>query len=472
MSEAQGRILVVDDEKSMREVLTIMLEKEGYAVEDAATGEEALDLLRQNGFTIMLTDLRMPGMGGLELTERAKEIDPNILVITMTAFASLESAVEALRLGAFDYITKPFKVGEITTSIRRALDQDSLRRENLYLRRQLAQTFDFSQIVGSSERMQEVFNLVRKISATESTVLILGESGTGKELVARAIHYNSHRSEGRFVSINCGAIPETLLESELFGHRRGSFTGAVRDKEGLFSVARGGSFFLDEIGEMPGSIQVKLLRALEQREIVPVGGTSPVKVDTRVIAASNKDLEKEVAEGRFRPDLFYRINVIPIVLPPLRERREDIPLLVEHFLTKWCERTGKRRKGVVPEAMNALVQYQWPGNVRELENLIQRAVTLEERDVIGLDAFPDKLRVSVGAETDSLSLVGDLTLDELEKAYILKTLDRTAWHKKQTAEVLGIDPSTLYRKLERYGISGPQDRADPSPPACSAIAER
>ncbi len=461
---SETRILIVDDEKSMREVLTIMLRKEGYAVQDAASGEEALDLLRQDGFSLMLTDLKMPGMSGLELTERAKALDPGVVVITMTAFASLESAVEALRLGAYDYITKPFRVEEIAASIRRALEQDRMRRENLYLRQELARTFDFSQIVGSSEPMQAVFDLVRKISPTDSTVLILGESGTGKELIARAIHYNSHRSEGRFVSINCGAIPETLLESELFGHVKGSFTGAVRDKEGLFSVARRGTFFLDEIGEMPQSIQVKLLRALEQREIAPVGGTSPIKVDTRVIAASNKDLEEEVRQNNFRPDLFYRINVIPIVLPPLRHRTDDIPLLVSHFLAKWCERTGRKPKTISENAMTVLLRYRWPGNVRELENLIQRAVTLEEEDVIDVDAFPEKVRASNGPDTDFLSLAGDVTLEELEKAYILKTLERTAWHKKRTAAVLGIDPSTLYRKLERYGIAGPQDLSDKGPP--------
>jgi two-component system response regulator PilR (NtrC family) len=457
VTDTKAHILVVDDEKSMREVLTIMLEKEGYVVGEAASGEEALDLVRQNGFNVMLTDLKMPGMSGLELTERVRSLDPNVVVITMTAFASLESAVEALRLGAFDYITKPFRVEEITNSVRQALEQDRLRRENLHLRRELAQTFDFSQIVGSSEQMEEIFDLVRKISATESTVLILGESGTGKELVARAIHYNSRRSDGRFVSINCGAIPETLLESELFGHRRGAFTGAVRDKEGLFSVARGGSFFLDEIGEMPASIQVKLLRALEQREIVPVGATSPIKVDTRVIAASNKDLEEEVAARRFRPDLFYRINVIPIVLPPLRERRDDIPLLVEHFLDKWCAKSGKARKKISPEALEMLIAYSWPGNVRELENLIQRAVTLEDSEVIDGAVFPDKVRRAGGEGINLAGMTRELTLEQLERVHILRTLERTGWHKKHTAEALGIDPSTLYRKLERFGISGPQD---------------
>jgi DNA-binding NtrC family response regulator len=459
----EKRILVVDDEKSMREVLSIMLRKEGYQVEEASSGDEALGLLEAKNVTLMLTDLKMPGMGGLELIARAKELEPGLVVITMTAFASLESAVEALRHGAFDYITKPFRVEEITASIQRALEQDRMRKENIYLRRELARTFDVSQIVGSSAAIQEVFSLVRKISPTDSTVLILGESGTGKELVARAVHYNSHRSEGRFVSINCGAIPETLLESELFGHVKGSFTGAVRDKEGLFLVARGGTFFLDEIGEMPASIQVKLLRALEQREVVPVGGTKPRKVDARVIAASNKDLEDEVARGNFRPDLFYRINVIPIRLPPLRSRREDIELLVDHFLKKWCAKTGSARKTLSPESLKALIRYRWPGNVRELENLIQRAVTLEDGDVIGIEAFPEKVRVSEDADTAFLSKAGDLTLEELEKAYILRTLLRTGWHKKKTASILGIDPSTLYRKLERYGITGPQDVAQASP---------
>jgi two-component system response regulator PilR (NtrC family) len=454
---AQAKILVVDDEKSMREVLTIMLRKEGYQTGEATSGEEALAMLGDDGFDLMLTDLRMPGMGGLELLARAKQVRSELVVVTMTAFASLESAVEALRHGAFDYITKPFRVQEITASIKRALERERMRKENLHLRRELARTFDLSHIVGSSEPMHRVFDLVRKISATDSTILILGESGTGKELIARAIHYGSHRSEGRFVSINCGAIPETLLESELFGHVKGSFTGAVRDKEGLFSVARGGTFFLDEIGEMPASIQVKLLRALEQREVVPVGGTKPVKIDTRVLAASNKDLEEEVNRGNFRSDLFYRINVIPIVLPPLRDRKDDVPLLVGHFLKKWCSKTRSSRKTFSPEAMEALIRYPWPGNVRELENLVQRAVTLVDGERIGLDALPDKVSLGREPDTSFLEKAGDVALEELERAYILRVLSRNKWHKKKTAGILRIDPSTLYRKLEKYGIQGPQD---------------
>ncbi|OQX83054.1 MAG: hypothetical protein B6D63_06790 [Candidatus Latescibacteria bacterium 4484_7] len=392
------KILIVDDEKSMCQYLSIMLRKEGYDVVTVNSGKKAVRAVKESNFDVVITDIKMEGMDGIEVLKSVKEIDSTIPVIVMTAYASQKTAIEALNKGAFYYLIKRAKNEEIKMVIRNALDIHKVKNENVFLKKQLKKKSDFKEIIGKSEEIQKVFNLVDKVADTDSTILICGESGTGKELIAKAIHYRSSRANKPFVSINCGALPENLLESELFGHVKGSFTGAIRDKEGLFKVASGGTFFLDEVGETSPAIQVKLLRVLQEREIIPVGGTKPIKVDVRLIAATNADLEKEVKDDRFRADLYYRLNVIPINLPPLRDRRDDIPLLIDHFLKIATQKTGKVKE-VSKEAMECMINYDWPGNVRELENIIERAVILEETDEITLDSLPEKIRnKSVGTK--------------------------------------------------------------------------
>src|SRR5581483_4119908 len=368
------KILVVDDEQSMRDVLSIMLKRAGYTVTTASDGDEAIAHLGKEIFDLVITDLKMPKVGGLEVLKAVKASSPDTVVLVITAFASAESAVEAMKHGAYDYLTKPFQVDEVQLIIRNALERRRLSTENMLLKREMASQSSFAQIIGQSEAMQKVFDVVRKVADSKSNVLIFGESGTGKELVARAIHYNSARAPMPFVTVNCSAVPETLLESELFGHMKGSFTGAVSNKAGLFEVANGGTVFLDEIGDTSPATQVKLLRVIQEREFRRVGGTQDVKVDVRIIAATNKDLEKAVAEGTFREDLYYRLDVIPIVLPPLRLRTGDIPLLVQHFLDKFSRESGKPVPAITGEAMRALLAHEWRGNVRELENLIERVV--------------------------------------------------------------------------------------------------
>jgi DNA-binding NtrC family response regulator len=379
----------------------------------------------------------------------------------MTAYASQQSAIDAVNMGAFQYMIKNAKNDEVRLVVRNALEMRRVRQENQYLKRELKRGHDEKVIIGSSEEMVRVFKMVEKVADSDATILIQGESGTGKELVAKEVHYGSRRSSGPFVSINCGAIPRDLLESNLFGHVKGSFTGAVRDSAGLFQVAEGGTFFLDEVGEMPLATQVKLLRALQEREIIPVGGTQPVKIDCRLVAATNADLEREVAEGHFRADLFYRLNVIPIKLPPLRQRREDIPLLIDHFLH------GHAQNGVVKtiskEALETLMKYDWPGNVRELENVIERAVILDESGRLEPQDLPDKIRLGPSQRGSLIIESPTLTLEELEREYILKVLHTTRWQKKRASEILGINASTLYRKLIAYGVEKPGAREDDAP---------
>src|SRR5512132_2657632 len=389
---AKARILVVDDEKSMRDLLSITLEKEGYDVLTAAGGEPAIELLHRDSVDAVITDLRMPKVDGLQVLRAAKEISPDTAVIVITAVASTETAVEAMKLGAYDYITKPFKLDEVSLIVRNALERKRLRDENLYLRKQLKTQHRFENTIGKISRITEVFDTIRKIADSPSTAMITGESGTGKELVARAIHFNSFRRDKPFVSVNCGAIPEGLMESELFGHVRGAFTGAIANKVGLFSAAESGTLFLDEITEIPPLLQVKLLRAIQLREIRRVGDTKDIKTDVRLIAASNRDLERAVAEGVLREDLFYRLNVIPIQLPPLRERREDIPFLVDHFLQKFGKQLGKEVRGITPEGLAVLERHHWPGNIRELENVLERAIVLGAGEVIGVEALPESVR--------------------------------------------------------------------------------
>jgi two-component system response regulator HydG len=352
--------------------------------------------------------------------------------------------------GAFAYLLKQARNAEIKQLVKKAIEVRSLRKENRLLRKELRKNHSQRPIIGKSDKIEQVFSLVNKVAETDSTILIFGESGTGKELVAREIHYKSTRANGPFVSINCGALPETLLESELFGHVRGSFTGAVRDKDGLFAVAKGGTFFLDEVGETSPAIQVKLLRVLQEREIIPVGGTKPIKVDVRLIAATNSDLETAVEEDRFRADLYYRLNVIPIRIPPLRQRKDDIPLLAEHFLKIYCESADKPLKTISGEALDVLMRYEWPGNVRELENALERSVILQDNRVIAPEDLPERLRHARADSRGSIVSTSNLTLEELEKEYLLKVLDETGWHKKRAAAILGINASTLYRKLQRY----------------------
>ncbi len=457
------RILIVDDDESMCEFLTIMLEKEGYEVHAVNRGREAIDLAKTNRYHAAMIDIKMPGMDGMTLLGELRTISPGTPVVIMTAFSSEETAIEAVNRGAFYYLVKQAKKDEIRLVIKKALEVGRLQAENRFLKQQLRSRHSSKKIIGKSECFEEVFHLVDRVANCESTILICGESGTGKELVARELHYRSRRADGPFVSINCGALPETLLESELFGHRRGAFTGAVRDKDGLFTVAKGGTFFLDEVAETSPAIQVKLLRVLQEREIIPLGGTKPVKVEMRLIAATNVDLEQRVDEGLFRADLFYRLNVIQIPLPPLRKRRDDVPLLVDFFLQETVKRAHTGPKSVTPEVMDLLVRYDWPGNVRELENVIERAVVLQDGDTIGKEALPPKFQ-TMGEKPVECNLSGtaNVTLEQLERRYLAKVLEEVGWRKKVAADILGIDASTLYRKINRYELA-PDRKSEKQP---------
>lgn len=460
------KILVVDDEPSLRDVLNIMLKKAGYATSTAADGEEALAQVNKEIYDLVITDLKMPGMGGMEVLKAVKSTSPETVVLVVTAFGSAESAVEAMKLGAYDYLTKPFQIDEVQLIIRNALEKRRLSTENMLLKREMASHSSLSNIIGQSEAMQKVFDVIAKVADTRSNVLICGESGTGKELVARAIHYNSSRASAPFVAVNCSAMPETLLESELFGHMKGSFTGAVSNKAGLFEVANGGSIFLDEIGDMSMPTQVKLLRVIQEREFRRVGGTQDVKVDVRLIAATNRDLEKAVAEGTFREDLYYRLDVIPIRLPPLRMRTTDIPLLVQHFLAQFGKENGKQAPTLAPDALQALLAHEWRGNVRELENLIERAVAFAGGSTISAADIRAWLHRPAAAATasptelppDGLDLEG--LICKIEKDLLLKALERTGWVKKKAARLLQLNTRSFRYRLEKYGIKGGQD--DPS----------
>ena len=454
----EPRVLVVDDEKSMRELLAITLERQGYEVSVAEDGEVAIEAVRRDGFDVIITDLRMPNADGLQVLRAAKEHTPETVVIVITAVGSTETAVEAMKLGAYDYITKPFKLDEIHLIIRRALERKRLRDENLYLRKQLETQHRFDNIVGKSARMAEIFDTIRKIADSPSTVMVSGESGTGKELVARAIHFNSQRRSKPFVSVNCGAIPEALMESELFGHVKGAFTGAVANKVGLFSAAEAGTLFLDEITEIPTLLQVKLLRAIQEREVRRVGDTRDLRVDVRLIAASNRELEQAVSEGVLREDLFYRLNVIPIHLPPLRERREDIALLVAHFLQKFGRQLNKDVRGVTPEALAILERYHWPGNIRELENVLERAIVLGGGEVLGADALPESVRrerpmkaLEVDLPEDGMDL--EATLDALEGRYLQRALDRSGGVQTKAAELLRMTFRQFRYKLQKHNMA-------------------
>ncbi len=443
-------ILVAEDEELMRSILRQLLENAGYEVFTADSAEAALEIFPTRDFAVTLTDIKMTGMDGLELLDRLKAIDPEAIVIVMTAYSSVDSAVAALRKGVYDYVTKPFVNEDLLQTIKNAITTRELFAENRALRRELGRHYNFAEIIGTSEKLQEVFRVVQKVADTSASVLISGESGTGKELIARAVHFNSRRAAKPFLAVNCGALPESLLESELFGHTKGAFTGAIADKKGLFRSAEGGTLFLDEIGEMPLALQVKLLRALQEHEVTPLGSSLPVKFDARIIAATNKNLETETAENRFREDLFYRLNVIEINLPPLRERRQDVAPLARHFAAKTARAQNAPEKQFTAAALNVLANYRWQGNIRELENAVERAFILSG-DEIDLESLPPKIRVGAENRTeDTDSENSRPTLEEVERRYILEIMHSVDDDKTQAAQILGIDLSTLYRKLKRF----------------------
>lgn len=448
-------VLVVDDETSILDSLRILLRNAGFTPHTAHGGRAGLEALEGTSPDILLTDVRMPGVDGVQLLAAARQRDDHLPVILMTAQASLQSAMQAVNEGAFYYIQKPFRNDELLAILKRAAEHRRLRVENQSLRQEIRRRDREGVVrpVGRSRAWTDVLKLVETVAPAESTVLIQGESGTGKEVIARYVHELSGRAGAPFLSINCGALPEGLLESELFGHVKGSFTGAVRDRDGLFTAAAGGTFFLDEIGETTPATQVKLLRVLQQREVIPVGGTEPVAIDTRIVAATNRDLETEMRRGTFRNDLFYRLNVIAIHLPPLRERKEDLPLLAEAFLARSAAQRGEEPRRLTDEAMEALQRHDWPGNVRELENALERAVILARGDGIGLSALPERLTERRRETLVAAKELPNPTLEVMERAYIAWVLQNEGGNKTRAAEVLGIDPSTLHRKLARYGLA-------------------
>jgi two-component system response regulator AtoC len=448
MNKTSAHLLVVDDDPITTNLLKEVLSKEGYDVAIALSGEEAIDLGMDNLFDIVITDVRMGAKDGIEVLQSFKKSAPETTVIMITAFGSIETAIEAIRQGAFDYISKPFKLDEIKFTIRRALEQRRLLQENRFYRQELLDKYQFKNVIGRTPQMFEVYKTIAKVADTKSTVLLYGERGTGKELVARSIHYNSHRNESPFIPVDCASLVETLMESELFGHVRGAFTGAISTKRGLFEEADGGTLFLDEVSNLSLSMQTKLLRFLQEHEIKRVGETESIKVDVRVITATNQPLEPLVKNGKFREDLFDRLNVVSINLPPLREKREDIPLLATHFLRKFAEENRKNISHISPEALEILTHYSWPGNVRELEHTIERAVILSIHPIILLEDLPRKMFEEIKGTEFPLP-EKPLSLKELEKKYVLKVLEETKGNKKKAAEILGIDRTTLYRILEK-----------------------
>jgi DNA-binding NtrC family response regulator len=442
--------LIVDDEPTIRETLSLVLNEEGYTTKTAPDGNTTLQLIHQQQFDLVITDLKMPQMDGLVLMEKIKNISPKTGVIIITAYATLESAIQALRLGAFDYMIKPLDFDDVILRVKRFVEHRELVKENEYLRHEVHEKFGFSNIIGESSQMQDVFRLIEKVAKTKGNVLITGKSGTGKELVARAVHFHSLRKKKRFVAINCGAIVANLMESELFGHKKGSFTGAVRDKEGLFKVADEGTLFLDEVGDIPLHLQVKLLRAIETGEIIPVGGTTPVKIDVRLIAATNRNLSKEVEEGNFREDLFYRLNVVEVKLPPLSERKEDIPLLINHFLEKYNREMNRHVEEIDEETLKILQNYHWKGGIRELENVIERAIILcESNKITKIDLPPNMVQIPVPPEK---SIILKEAVADFEKKHIAQILQMTDRDKVEAAKLLGISLSSLYRKMDELNF--------------------
>jgi DNA-binding NtrC family response regulator len=448
MDRTSTHLLVVDDDAVTTNLLKEVLSKEGYDVTTASSGEEAMDIGTNNLFDIVITDVRMGEKDGMEVLRSFKKIAPETTVIMITAFGSIETAIEAIREGAFDYVSKPFKLDEIKFTIRRALEQRRLLQENRLYRRELLNKYQFKNVIGRTPQMFEVYKTIAKVADTKSTVLLYGERGTGKELVARSIHYNSPRNNRPFIPVDCGSLVETLMESELFGHVRGAFTGALSTKRGMFEEADGGTLFLDEVSSLNLSMQTKLLRFLQEHEIKKVGGMESIKVDVRVVAATNQQLDPFVKTGKFREDLFDRLNVVSIVLPPLRERKEDIPLLANHFLQEFSEENHKNISHISPEALEILTQYSWPGNVRELEHTIERAVILSIHPIILPEDLPRKMFEEMKG-IEFLLPEKPLSLREMEKKYVLKVLEETKGNKRKASEILGIDRTTLYRILEK-----------------------
>lgn len=462
------RIMVVDDESSMCEFMRIMLTKEGYEVESDTSAENALKTLEKTQRSdkkvdLVISDLMMPEMSGIDLLTKAKSIDPSLDFIVMTAFASVETAIAALKKGAFDYVTKPFKIDEVKLAVRKIEESKQIKAENRILKKRLAGGFD--SFLTDDSQTKKIIELAKKVANSDTTILILGESGTGKEVLSNAIHTASNRKDAPFISVNCGALPETLLESELFGHVKGSFTGAIRNKEGLFKAADSGTILLDEIGETSSTIQVKLLRMLEEKTITPVGDTRSVSVNVRIIAATNANLERMVKNGSFRPDLFYRLNVFPITIPPLRNRPDDITLLAKYFVMRHCAKMNLPEKEIADSTMKLLYTYKWPGNVRQLENMLERAVLLAKgKAILPFDLpelaeknpqFQDTIISPQSSEQSALD--SEPSLELIERAYIYYVLTQHKWQKSKAAKVLGIDTSTLYRKIERYGLKAPGD---------------
>ncbi len=448
----QVRILVVDDDEITCNLLEEVLSKEGYLVHKALNGREAIEKGERRPYDVVLTDIRMLDVDGMEVLRAYRQRNPETIIVMMTAFGSIETAIRAIKEGAYDYVSKPFKLEEIRLTIQRALEQKRLIKENTHYRKELITKYKLENIVGRSPQMLDVYKTIARVAESRSTVLITGESGTGKELIARAIHFNSPRSSGRFIAVDCSSLAETLLESELFGHVRGAFTGAVAAKTGLFEEADKGTCFLDEIGDISLPTQAKLLRVLQEHEIKRVGGNETVKIDVRIVAATNKNLEELVAGKKFREDLFYRLNVVSIHLPALRDRSEDIPLLCDHFISKYAAENKKPTCRISPEAMEILVRYRWPGNVRELENVIERAATLSTSNIIIPGDLPSRVQLETSRINRS-SLPSQMPLSELERIYIQKVLEETGGNKKKAADILGIDRRTLYRMATRLGLT-------------------
>jgi two-component system response regulator AtoC len=449
------RILIVDDEESQRQQLAGFLKKQGFGVATAESGKRAVELCGDKSFEVALIDLKMPGMDGIELLGKLKQIDPEIQVIMITAYGSVETAVEAMKLGAYHYVTKPINLDELKLNVNKALERNHLLMENRYLKEELEEKFKDLRIVGESPAIKEVLSTISRVAKTKSTVLIRGESGTGKELVARAIHDLSDRADKRFIAVSCAALPETLFEAELFGHEKGAFTGAIKSKEGRFQLADNGTLFLDEVGDIPPETQVKLLRVIETQEFERLGGKGTVKVDVRIISASNQDLEKKIKEKTFREDLYYRLNVISIFIPPLRERKGDILLLVDHFIRKANLKCGRSIKGITPRVKDLFMNYGWPGNVRELENVIERGVVLSRTDVIDKTDLPYFGLVSYGSTEETSA--PSFSLKDVEKNHILRVLRKTNWNLIRSSEILGIHRNTLRLKMKQYGIEKSTD---------------
>ena len=466
----KSRILVVDDEESIREFLEIMLKKEGYEVTTAEDGAKAKEILTKKSFDMIISDMQMPNVTGIELLRHVRESYPDICFMIITAFGTTETAVEAMKLGAYDYLTKPFKIDEVRLNIANALRSKNLETEVRVLKKELVKEYSFQNMVGNSDAMHSVFNLIQRVSQAPTNVLITGESGTGKEVIAKAIHYNGPLKDKPFVTVNCGAIPENLMESEMFGHKKGSFTGAIADKAGLFEVADGGTLFLDEVGELPASIQVKLLRAIQERIIRRVGATDDNKVEVRIIAATNRNLEEMVSKNTFRQDLFYRLNVINIKSPPLRERADDIPLLANHFLRKYNDKLSKQIQTISVEAMDILKKYNYPGNVRELENMIERTVALEAGSTILPESLPPMVNTPAGRKMASSNEIeiGDDGLDldkvigHIEKELLIKAIHASNGVKKKAAKLLKISFRSMRYRVEKYslGVMGDDEMDD------------